>query len=453
MLVSNERATLAVLERIGGAQPDGEAWERVTCRRAQRRRRLVTLTTTPLVVATLAVGVVLATRERGHDVVAGPPTSVASTSPSTSRDPAGDAPLAHTLPLPDADSRIEVTAGTLRADTRFTLSYPASIAPDSSNDAPRVCFRWATGATCDPDVWEGATGRVENGRVVWDLPVPGWVTTPAGLRPCADIGCFAVAGSNGGQLFRTGDLDIASGPEPTRAAAIDAIDPDGTIHLVIDGVRADQTWLDHQEDVTRGDLPALPINLCVYSDVSFSCDGLLKLPDLPYDGGRHEIEIAPHRILFTPDGFEDCARVACVVRIQQTVGVTVDPEGILASDVPVASVPYRMPQTAPADPLPSLEFDASQPVRVGQTVTVVLRDPPADPLRLELGQCSEAGLGPLEECGFSGSQWHTRADGALTTDVKIFACGYSSGCYLAVRAGPKGYPSIAHSDRLRFEGG
>jgi hypothetical protein len=444
VLMSTDRDALAVLDAVPGAEPTDDAWEAIGQRRARHLRRRVAVFAIPIAVLLLFT-VVLLTRDdpsaRTPDVVVGPPTTVAISE--------SDAPVARPMAVPVVDPAITVDV----IGSRLLLAAPLSLAGDYYNDVPRVCYPWGGQATCDPNVESTLGLPVVGDRVEWEMPAPSWVNTPAGLQPCAQLGCYIVLTGADNTARATAVLDtLPAEPRPASPMTLDRVDDDGTLHLSIDGLQPDATWMDHRDAVEHAELPAFPFSLCMYSGTGYDCDAF-AYDDVvvPVDGGHHELTIPTRRELFTPHGWEDCAQYVCVVQLRRTVGVGIEPGGAIgAYDEFVAQVPYRVSQDTPLRPRPALEFDASQPVRVGDVVTVVLRDPPVNPLRLDLAQCSEAGLGPLEECGFSGPQWNERDDGSLTADVQIYPCNYPSGCYLAVRGAPKGYPSIAHTARLQI---
>lgn len=419
--------------------PTDDAWRGVEHLRHRRRnRRYVAAAAAVVLVAVGTVAIVASTNSSNRRV-----TVIAPTDPPVP-------PIVHVLtPAPVGNITVS-PAGPYRAGQTVRAQIGRSDAfqlEDPYNSSVAVCFPYARGETCDPSVQSRPVTIGRPNVVTFDLELPGWVHTPTGLQPCAELGCRLEITNDGEHWVGTAPLEIDPGPKPEELARIEGIHRDESlISLHIDSLRPDPSWVAAKLPPSAG-LPPGGLSLCAFAE-RLLCDALVRPDPPPFDGQPHDLTIDTNRLLLTTRGWVDCVNYVCAIAISRTINVmSLDNGGTQAGDKIIAIVPYRLPPTTPEMPRPSLTLDRTGPFVPDDEVTVTLHDPPPNvgPEHLQLGQCTEEDLRPVMDCRLRFGSWTRLPDGALRQQWRIAAPCEAPGCYLAIAPPSKGHPDVART--------
>ena len=385
------------------------------------------------------------------------------------------AALARALPPAPVGALEIAPPGPYRAGQAVRVSYqppPAPTASDALNPGLAVCFPWDGGETCDPTITSHLIGTDADKIATYELTVPGWVVTPAGLQSCASLSCrFEIERADGTRVG-TGPVDIAAGPKPHELARLSEVDREaGSVGISIDGMEPDASWTRWaaSEDAAMvAKLPAGNITICAFA-ARLVCDGLVRPDPPPFDGHAHTITVPTNRLLLTTGGWVDCVKVVCVIAITRVVGVESVRPGqngpltspgsinrVLGRDAggnftkseleTVAVVPYQLPPTTPEMARSTITYTPAGPFYISDTVTVTLHDPPpnVDPdTELMLSRCSGVDVEAPADCSQPDHQdWTKQPDGSLQQRVSLDEADPTNGIYFAIIAPTTFLPSF-----------
>ncbi len=433
---------LGALRTWQPAAPADDAWRGVERRRGRRRaRRYAFAAVAVLITAAASIAAVANLRPSDRTIVVTPPRQ--------------DPPIVRALtPAPVVDNITVVPPGPYRAGQTVSVRVGRSDTfqlEDPYNSNVSVCFPYRGGETCDAAVASRlARGPFHPGSGIFDLELPGWVHTPTGLQPCAELGCRLEITNDGEHFVGTAPLTIDSGPKPGELVRLNGVHRDESlVSLHVDALHPDPSWTS-LDPVLRAKLPPGGMSICAFAE-RLLCDALVQPDPPPFDGAPHDLTIETNRLLLTPQGWIDCVHYVCAIVITRTINAEEGDGGVGSSTEIIAIVPYQLPATTPVMERPSLTIDRAGPFPRDVTmVTVTLHYPPpnVDLERLQLGQCAADRLDLAMDCGYRFDPWTRSADGSLRKQWTISDCTDPRGCYLAVTPAAKGYPEVARTERF-----